>query len=72
MDILNFFSSIIKFLVCNLICNGLGSVFILDVYEYLDVILNFVLYKNGFLLGFFMFFVISNMCLLNFDKELLI
>ena len=71
-DISNFFSSITKPLVRNSIRNGLGSVPISDVHEYLDVILNLVSYKNGLPLGFPTSPAISNMCLLNFDKELLI
>jgi len=71
-DIANFFGSITKPLVSKSIRNGLGSVPIADIHEYADVILNIVSYKNCLPLGFPTSPAISNMCLLNFDKELLI
>ena len=71
-DIANFFGSITKPLVRKSIDSGLESVPISDIHEYVDVILNLVSYKNGLPLGFPTSPAISNMCLLDFDKELLI
>lgn len=70
-DIANFFGSITKSLVSKSIRCGLESVPISDIHEYSDVILNLVSYKNSLPLGFPTSPAISNMCLFDFDKELL-
>ena len=70
-DIANFFGSINKPLVSKSIETGLESAPISDIQKYADVILNLVSYKNSLPLGFPTSPAISNMCLLDFDKELL-
>lgn len=71
-DIANFFGSITKHLVRKSIRSGLESVPISNIHEYADIILNLVSYRNSLPLGFPTSPAISNMCLLDFDKELLI
>ncbi len=70
-DIANFFGSLSKPLVSKSIQSGLQSVPISDIHEYADVILNLVSYKDSLPLGFPTSPAISNMCLFDFDEELL-